>query len=205
MPRTARVVLPGIPVHVVHRGHGRGRCFFDDADRERYLGHLTVLARQGACAVHAYVLMPNHVHLLATPARGDALAWLMHRLAQRHAQRLNRERGRTGAVWEGRFHSSLVLDERHLIRCYRYIETNPVRAGMVAHPRDWPWSSYAANAEGRPSPIVVPRPEFEALDPDPVARRAAYRALVDEILDPEVLAEIRRAATGNRPLLRTAR
>ena len=152
MPRRPRIALPGVPMHIVQRGNNRSACFHTSEDYTRYLRDLEDLAREFSCAIHAFALMTNHVHLLLTPQHTNGASFLMKHLGQRHAQHANRCYGRTGSLWEGRFRSCIVCDEAYVLRCYRYIELNPVRAGMVAHPREYPWSSYKANAETTASP-----------------------------------------------------
>lgn len=180
MPRHARLIFAGHPLHVVHRGVNRSACFADDADRSFYLGLLQELLPASGCALHAYVLMTNHVHLLLTPGDDEAAARLMKPVAQRHAQRCNKKWRRTGPLWEGRFKSSLVDSHGYALNCHRYIEENPVRGGMVRHPAEHRWSSYRANALGFPCAFLVEHVAMRALHEDPVDRRIAYRALFDE-------------------------
>ena len=200
MPRRARIVLQETPAHVVQRGHNRQQCFFRAGDYRVYLRILEDLASAHGCAVHAYALMTNHVHLLLTPERMDSLAGLMKDVGQRYVQYVNRRYGRTGTLWEGRFKSCAVQDEVYLLRCHRYIELNPVRAGLVHHPRGYPWSSYRYNADGRDSRLVTPHPIYRALGQDPHDRRAAYRTLFEDDLARAALDEIRRATKRNAPL-----
>ncbi len=148
MPRMARLGLPGMPMHVVQRGHNRQECFRADADCQFYLAQLEDLAAEFGCAVHAYVLMTNHAHILMTPETSDGLSAMMKRLAQRHAQRFNRRYDRTGTLWEGRYRSSIVESDTYLLACYRYIEMNPVRAGIVTAPQIYPYSSAQQHLTG---------------------------------------------------------
>jgi putative transposase len=196
MPRHARFMLARVPVHVIQRGHNRAACFFAAADYGRYLDHLQILAARFDCAVHAYCLMTNHVHLLLTPTTKAGCALVMKHLAQAYAQYVNRRYRRSGTLWEGRFRSCLTDSEGYLLACSRYIELNPVRAGMVRHPRDYPWSSYRCNAEGRADGRITPHECYLALAGDPAARRGAYRALCRAGLDAQTLDEIRLAANG---------
>src|SRR5262245_55776451 len=124
MARTARVVLAGHPLHVVQRGINRGACFFGESDYHTYLRYLAELSVRFGCSVHAYCLMTNHVHLLLTPETGDGCALLMKNLGQRYVQGVNYHLKRSGTLWEGRFHSSLVTSETYVLNCYRYIEWN---------------------------------------------------------------------------------
>jgi len=148
MPRRARIALPNVPVHLIQRGNNRQPCFFADEDYRRYLDWLTEYAGKTGCRIHSYVLMTNHVHLLISADRADAGGALMKLLGQRYVQYVNRVYRRSGTLWEGRFRSCLVQAEDYLLGCQRYIELNPVRANMVAHPAEYRWSSYRANAQG---------------------------------------------------------
>jgi putative transposase len=190
-------MLSGIPVHVVQRGNNRQNCFHEAQDRSFYLLHLARLLGRSDCALHAYCLMTNHVHLLLTPARLDSCAGLMKDLGQLHTQYINRTYGRSGSLWEGRFRSCLVQSDEYLLACYRYIEMNPVRAGLAHHPAAYAWSSYHANAEGLHSTFVTPHDEYLRLGVRDEERRCAYRGLFDTELDTARLSEIRAATNGN--------
>ena len=146
MPRKARIVLPRYPHHIVHRGHNRSTVFGGEADYRRYLDSLRELKEACGVRVYAYCLMTNHVHLLLTPSDEAGLGQLMKRLAARQTRYRNRTAGRTGTLWESRYKSSPVDADAYLLACVRYIEMNPVRAGMVAAPGDYPWSSFNARA-----------------------------------------------------------
>ena len=136
MPRKPRFFVPDVPVHVVQRGNNRQACFFCATDYRNYLDWLSQYATECECRVHAYVLMTNHVHLLVTPANACSLGALMTKLGQRYVQHVNRTYKRSGTLWEGRYKSCLISEENHVLGCYRYIELNPVRAIMVAHPAE---------------------------------------------------------------------
>jgi putative transposase len=180
-------------VHLTQRGNNRAPCFRRESDYLLYLLHLRELSARLECAVHAYCLMTNHVHLLLSPASPQACVTLMKHLGQRYAQYFNRTYGRTGSLWDGRYHSSVAQTERYVLGCYRYIELNPVDAGMVDDPGVYAWSSYRANALGKDDRIVSPHAAYLALGLDAVARRDAYAALFDDALDPALVAEIRAA------------
>ena len=205
MPRQPRLSPSGYPVHVVHRGINRGECFVTDADYLRYLHLLTVHARACACAVHAYALMSNHVHLLLTPGGESSTSLLMKHVAQRYAQYANRARGRSGPLWEGRYKSSVVADDAYLIACHRYIELNPVRAGLVAHPGDYAWSSYCANAGLAQSALVKHHPIYIGLASHDEACAQAYRRLFDAAPMSDKADEIRIALARGLPLGRRDR
>ena len=200
MPRQARLTLAGVSTHIVQRGIDRSACFFCDDDRLHYLALLAELAPALGCAVHAYVLMTNHVHLLVTPSHADALSRLMRQLNQRYVQAINRAYRRSGTLWEGRFRSCLVESEAYMLACYRYIELNPVRATMVRDPHDYPWSSHRMNVSTLPSKLLTPHELFFALAADAPGRAAAYRSLFIQDMPETVIADIRRATAGSYAL-----
>ena len=160
MPRRPRVHLDNIPLHIVQRGHNRGACFFDDEDRHAYLGWLRDASQREHCKLHAYVLMTNHIHLLLTPEQATSVPHLIISVGRRYVQYINHTYGRTGILWDSRYKSSLVQADTYLLLCQRYIELNPVRAGMVSDPGDYPWSSYRANALGQANVILSPHPLY---------------------------------------------
>lgn len=200
MPRRARLSIPGIPWHVIQRGNNRSVCFYAEEDFQFYLHYLEELAEKFGCAIHAYVLMTNHVHLLLTPERADSASLLMKHLGQRYVQYINRTYKRSGTLWEGRFRSCLTQSEDYVLACYRYIELNPVRAGMVSLPQDYRWSSYHTNALGKASSLIIPHDEYRRLESDEGARLEAYRALFKAHLEEEVVGQIRSATNGNYAL-----
>lgn len=200
MPRRARLSIPGIPWHIIQRGNNRSVCFYAEEDYRFYLEHLDDLARRFGCAIHAYVLMTNHVHLLLTPQRTDSAAQLMKRLGQRYVQYVNRSYRRSGTLWEGRFRSCLAQSEDYVLSCYRYIELNPVRAGMVVQAKDYRWSSHAANGWGRGDTLVEAHREYLRLGRTDGERKIAYRELFKAHMEPELLAKIRTATNGNYAL-----
>ena len=196
MSRRARLKIAGQPFHVIQRGNNRSETFLGRDDFVLYLGLLNELAPLFECATHAYVLMPNHVHMLITPSEADGLSLLMKHLGQRYAQHFNRVHGRTGTLWEGRFKSSLVHDESYLFTCRRYIELNPVRARMVGDPWDYPWVSYRANAGREPSTLIARHRLYLQLGATEDERCDAYRKLFEDPLTDEQLDEIRTAVNG---------
>lgn len=200
MPRHARLSIPGVPLHIRQRGIDRSRCFGSEDDYQLYLGLMTELSPRFACSVHAYVLMTNHVHLLATADEPEGASLFMKNLAQRYAQHFNRKSRRCGPLWEGRFRSSPVDSERYLLTCYRYIELNPVRAGMVRSPAVYPWSSFGTNAMGVPSHFLNPHPEYLRLGATTSARKAAYLGMLTTGLATSELAMIRAAINANAAL-----
>lgn len=200
MPRQSRFILPGVAVHVTQRGNNRADCFRRDSDYMVYLLHLHELSEKLTCAVHAYCLMTNHVHLLLTPPTAAACMVLMRNLGQRYVQYFNKTHARTGTLWEGRYHSCVVQSSRYVLACHRYVELNPVRAGMVRDPRAYAWSSHGANAGFGANRMLTPHTEYLALSEDPCARGAAYRGLFEEAIEPSVLDRIRGATLGGYPL-----
>ena len=197
MPRRARLSLPGIPWHIIQRGNNRSVCFHAEADYQFYLHYLKEFADQFGCALHAYVLMTNHVHLLLTPARADSAGLLMKHLGQRYVQYINRTYQRSGTLWEGRFRSCLMQSEEYVLACYRYIELNPVRAGMVMRPQDYRWTSYHANGLGKANALLTPQDEYRRLGKTDGERREAYRLLFRAHVDEALVDEIRSATNGN--------
>ncbi len=177
MSRLACPQAPGVVLHLVQRGRGGASCFGAARDACAYLHALCTCAQDCECAVHAYVLMSNHVHLLVTPAREAGATQLMGFVVERYRRHLAEGRGRAGALWEEPFDASPVYAPRYLLSCMRYIEDNPVRAGLAREPGAWRWSSFAANALGREDPIVTPHAVYCALGRTPEARRARYRAM----------------------------
>jgi putative transposase len=203
MPRIARSVLAGLPLHVVQRGINRQQCFFADSDYSIYLSFLAEFSARFGCSLHAYCLMTNHAHLLLTPEAPDSCALLMKNLGQRYVQAVNRKLERTGTLWEGRFKSGIVHSEAYVLACYRYIERNPVRAGMVKFPGQYRWSSYHANAEGTTGGLLRSHPAYDALGLDTVQRTSVYRQLCESAPPEPIIEEIRRAtrigcATGKK-------
>ena len=175
MPRRARIVAAGFAMHVILRGIDRSAVFFEDDDNGFFLDCLRTAAVQESVAVHAYVLMTNHVHLLMTADTDHGVATTMKRLGQRYVQHVNRRYRRTGGLFEGRFRSSLIEADGYLLACQRYIELNPVRAAMVGTPGEYPWSSFRANALGGVDEIVTPHAVYSGLGPSEEARLSAYR------------------------------
>ena len=193
MARRQRLLVPDIPVHVVQRGNNRTPVFVDDADRAYYRLLLAEGCTKLRCEVHAYVLMNNHVHLLLTPADAHGVSRLMQWIGRHYVRRFNRRSQRTGTLWEGRFHSSVIDSARYFLACCRYIDQNPVRAGIAATPSAYRWSSHARLAHGRPDVLVREHAEYLALDATATARQAAYRALCAPAVEVPLAREIRRA------------
>ncbi len=172
-------------------------------DYELFREHLQRACARCGCAVHAYVLMTNHVHLLVTPATEGAFARVMQSVGRRYVRYFNLTYHRSGTLWEGRYRSTAIDSEQYFFACHRYIETNPVRAGMVASPEEYRWSSYRANALGSSDPLITAHQLYGALGVDEASRLAAYRALFRLELTEAAMRQIRRASTSGLPL-RTA-
>lgn len=200
MARLPRLAAAGLPHHVIQRGNDRQTVFREDADYARYLGWLREVAAAHGLAVHAYVLMPNHVHLLVTPPTDAALSKAMQSLGRRYVRWFNDKYGRTGTLWEGRFRSTVIDADRYLLACSRYIELNPVRAGIVNAPELYRWSSYAHHAGVLVDPLVTDHPLVWALGNTPFERQLAYRRLFEVDLAPEFLQSLRSATNRGRAL-----
>ena len=200
MSRRPRITLPEVPLHLIQRGNNRQACFFADEDYSYYLEHLAEQALKQGCWVHAYCLMTNHVHLLVTPQTEAGAGALMKAVGQRYVQYVNRAYRRSGTLWEGRFRSCVLQDDAYLLACSRYIELNPVRAGMVEHPAEYRWSSYRANALGEADSVLMPHELYLALGQEGGERLDAYRELFRSQLDLGMVDQIRAATNGNYAL-----
>jgi putative transposase len=198
MARQPRLDLPGIAQNVVQRGNDRQICFAADTDYLRYLQELREASSKHDCAIHAYVLMTNHVHLLATPAATGGISRMMQAVGRRYVGSFNARYRRTGTLWEGRFKAALVDTDRYLLTCYHYIELNPVRAHMTKSPADYPWSSYHHNALGLLTQLITPHEQYTTLGATPDARQAAYRALIYDQLEEKHLADLRQHTQQQR-------
>jgi putative transposase len=177
MARLPRIFVEGEPQHVIQRGNNREPIFGADADYSVYLRFLRKAAEEWDLAIHAYVLMTNHVHLLASPAMAQSLPKTLQSVGRRYVQYFNHTYGRTGTLLEGRYRATVIDSEAYLLTCMRYIELNPVRAGMVPRPGDYAWSSYRANAQGEDDPTVQPHTLYRRMGRSPQERQAAYRYL----------------------------
>jgi putative transposase len=201
MARHPRLIVPGVALHVVQRGNGRRDCFRQDNDRLVYLSILRDLSRLRRCALHAYCLMTNHIHLLLTPDNKISCSLMMRDLARCYASYFNRRYSRTGTLWEGPFRSCLVDSARYVLGCYRYIEQNPVRARMVASPGGHPWSSYPGNAGARTDDLLTPHAEYLALGSEERSRHRAYAGMHGTGDDPQFASAVREATMNGFPLV----
>jgi len=191
MARLPRLNIPGIPQHIVQRGNNKQVCFFEEQDYAVYLDKLKEYSRKYQVDVHSYVLMTNHVHLLVTPKDANGVSRLIQSLGRYYVRYINQTYNRTGTLWEGRFKSTLVDSEKYFLIVSRYIELNPVRAGMVEHPVEYPWSSYQYNAVGKSIAVITPFSCYLSLGKTKKKRQAAYRALFDYQIPDYALQEIR--------------
>jgi len=196
MARLARYFLPNQPLHVIHRGKGGHRLFYSAKDYANYRDWLAEAAGKYGCVIHAYVLMPDHIHLLATPKAADSLPRTLQSVGRRHVRAINAARKREGTMWEGRYRAAPIEAGLHLLACQRYIELNPVREGLTRLPGRYSWSSYAAHAEGAADKILTDHPLHRALGTTPAGRQRAYAALFKRALDPAFVAALRSATNG---------
>ena len=178
MARLPRLTLPGYPHHVIQRGNNRQAIFVSSGDRQFLLSLFNENARKFDVAIHAYVLMDNHFHLLATPQTADGLPQMMQAVGRRYVRLFNDSHGRSGTLWEGRYKSTLIQTDRYLLACMAYIDLNPLRAGIATQPEDYAWSSHGHYAGLRVDPLITPHALFWQLGNTPFAREAAYVELV---------------------------
>lgn len=196
MARLPRISLADHPHHVVQRGNNRQAVFDADGDYEAMLEMLRHESRQFGVAVHAYVLMPNHFHLLVTPASADALSPMMQALGRRYVRAFNLRHDRSGTLWEGRYRSNLLQPERYLLPCMAYFDLNPVRTRAAESAADYPWTSYRHYAGLRHDPWLAPHPQYWTLGNTPFAREAAYAELVRSGVSAAEVDQLTRSALG---------
>lgn len=180
-------------MHVIQRGNNRCKIFCNDDDYVVFHDWFVDACHHHGCLVHAYVLMTNHMHVVMTPRNAHSVGNVMQYMGRRYVPYFNRKYGRTGTLWEGRYRSTLIDSEQYLFTCARYVELNPVRAGLVSQPSQYRWSSYRANALGWSDPLVVAHERYVALGGNAAERQAAYGALFDQVLDVHTLTMIRHA------------
>jgi putative transposase len=191
MARLPRLYVPGCSHHIIQRGNNRAACFFDERDYAFYVQQLQISAEQFGVAIHAFVLMTNHVHLLVTPTAADSCAKMMQSLGRKYVKYINLTYSRTGTLWEGRYKSTLVDSDGYFLTVSRYIELNPVRAKMVASPSDYTWSSYRGNAMGRDILLLTPHAAYLALGETAAQRIIRYRCLFSDVIPLDLLDQIR--------------
>ncbi len=191
MARLLRICPPGIPQHIIQRGNNRAVCFAAAEDFAAYAHWLHESSERYGVAIHAWVFMTNHVHILATPLEPGSISRMMQRVGRHYVRYFNKAYQRTGTLWEGRFKSCVVDAEGYLLICQRYIELNPVRANMVSGPADYRWSSYRSNGQGKPSRIWTPHEAYLRLGKSGRERMLAYQALFGAHIDGALLNDIR--------------
>ncbi|WP_057833292.1 transposase [Colwellia sp. TT2012] len=193
MPRKSRVSLAGVAEHVIQRGNNRQAIFACENDMKVYVTWLKQYSKKYKVAIHAWVLMTNHVHILCSPANHSGISQMMQSLGRMYVMYFNRAYKRSGTLWEGRYRSCLVQSEQYLLELYRYIELNPVRAGMVQDPSEYSWSSYQCNALGKQSDLLTAHPNYLAINQDANNRLADYRKLFAGYVESELIEDIRKA------------
>lgn len=200
MPRKPRMYLGAVPCHIIQRGNNRDACFYSDEDYQYYLSKLGDACRRYQVQLNAYVLMTNHAHMLMTPMNEQGISRVMQSLGRCYVQYINKKYSRTGTLWESRHKSSLIDADNYLLACYRYIELNPVRAGMVGQAEDYRWSSFRANAYGEANEWLSPHQLYIALGNSTVMRQDRYRALFEGGFDGNLERRISTAASFSMPL-----
>ena len=202
MPRARRLQVPGTPHHVIQRGVNRVDIFQSEADYECFLTILRAAATKHQTDVHTYVLMTNHVHLIVTPQAENGLAATMKNVGETYVRYFNRRYERTGGLFEGRYRSLAIDSERYWFTCMRYVELNPVRAGIVERPEDYRWSSYRCHALGNRDDLIVPHSLYLAIGNSADVRQQCWRAVCREALSKEQLAEVRDLVRHGRSVRR---
>lgn len=197
MARQPRFFVPGCVIHAIQRGNNRAPMFQGHADFRCFLACLSDASARHELAIHAYVLMTNHVHLLVTPAHADSLPKTMQSIGRRYVHYFNRSRSRTGTLWEGRYRATLLDSDEYLFACMRYVELNPVRAGLVPRPEHYPWSSHRANANGELDALVQAHALYDGLGCTQARRASAYRAMFETPLSAEAVEAIRETTNKN--------
>jgi putative transposase len=200
MARLQRVVLPGYPLHMMVRGHNSQDIFTTDEEKKSYLESLKDAAREYGLAIHAYALMPNHVHVLATPKTILSASKVMQSIGRRYAQLFNQAHGSSGTVWEGRFKSCLIDPEAYFLLVQKYIEQNPVRAGLVQKPEEWAWSSYRHHAGSETIPWISDHPSYWAIANTPFERQMAWQKTVLEPLGSNDIEKVSKHLSYGWPL-----
>lgn len=198
MARFPRIHIPNVPLHIVQRGNNRQVCFFHDADRAFYMARLEKAANENDVAIHAFVLMTNHVHLLASPRQEGGASKMMQALGRNYVRYFNTRYQRTGTLWEGRFKSSLVQSSQYLLQVYRYIELNPVRAGIVDKPEEYQWTSYHHNAGEKSISLLTPHHEYLNLGNNDRTRKENYKSLFQQPLACQITTLIRESINKSK-------
>lgn len=200
MARLPRLIVPGYPHHIIQRGNNRQAIFADDVDRERYLLLLSESAKRHRLPIHAFVLMTNHVHLLATPAEVGAIAAVMQAVGRAYVRWFNKRHERSGTLFEGRFRSSMVDADHYALACTRYIEMNPVRAGLVSRPEEFRWSSHRHHVGLQPHPLITEHAAIWGLGNTPFERQSSYKKMFDAPHEELANTFIRKTINSGLPL-----
>lgn len=200
MARLPRIVVPHQPHHIIQSGIDRQAIFRDADDSAIFLRWLREAARQFKVAIHAYVLMPTHVHLLASPGDDTGLARMMQWVGRHYVPYFNAKYQRVGTLWQGRYKATVIDSEQYFLVCSKYIESNPVRAGLVAQAADYPWSSFSHHVGVKPDPVITDHPLYWALGNTPFEREAAYRELMEQGLAAGEVAVLNEATLKGWPL-----
>lgn len=200
MPRKPRFFIPGLATHVVQRGNNRQAIFFEHSDYKVYLSLLDEACDRFSCAIHAYVLMTNHVHLLGTPTEKTSVSKMMQYLGRCYVPYINRKYSRSGTLWEGRFKATIIETSGYLLACYRYIELNPVRSGMVQHPGEYPWSSFLKNGLQLDDHLITAHSEYLNLGETSAKRASNYRLLFDQPIPDDEWRTVRNHTQSGTPL-----
>lgn len=200
MVRVSRIVVPNQPHHIIQRGNDRQPIFCDEEDCRVFLQWLREASRQFKVSIHAYVLMGNHLHLLATPVDNTGLARMMQWIGRYYVPYFNRKYSRAGTLWQGRFKTSIIDSEQYFLKCSRYIEMNPVRAGLVGHPSAYQWSSYAHHVGDRADPLISDHMLYWAMGNTPFEREAAYREFLAQAIPQEEIDGLSQSVLRGRTL-----
>ena len=200
MARLPRLVIPNQPHHLIQRGVDRQAIFRETEDYVNFLARLREAAKQYKVAIHAYVLMTNHVHLLATPSDAEGLARMMQWVGRFYVPYFNQKYGRVGTLWQGRYRATVIDSERSFMLCSCYIDQNPVRAGIVATAGEYPWSSYLHHVGVKADPLVVDHALYWALGNTPFDREAAYKQMAEQALTSDQARQLADATNKGWPL-----
>ncbi len=191
MPRVARIQIPNLAQHIVQRGNNRTEIFHSPRDFQFFLAALRTLCVRYLLDIHAYALMSNHFHLVATPRTTSATARVMCAMGSKYVRYFNRKYARTGTLYEGRYRSRIIDTEAYWFTCMRYVELNPLRAGLVSTIDAYNWSSYRANGLGTPDALIVPHPFYTSLGESPDIRQRCWRQICSEVMTEDQLTDIR--------------
>ena len=200
MPRKPRFFLPNVPVHMMIRGNNRQPVFAEAEDYFAYRTWLREASELHECSINAYVLMTNHVHILMSAENTKNISKLSQALGRKYVPYFNHKYGKSGTLWEGRFKASSIDSEPYLLACYRYIELNPVRAGMVTESIDYAWSSYHSNANGDTDITITPHPIYLRLGKTKAQRQSEYKSLFSHDLSDSLISQIQQTTQTGTPL-----